>query len=124
MATTGTALGPLLLAGCTGVRLFTLTGERVDPPPLAALRLLRDRSFAVYWLASLGLYVSISFNSQVTPQLEAVCLRCLRKDPWRRYSRVYDLIMRLKYFQDNPEGRDGPSRQGLRPKPPSPGDES
>jgi MFS family permease len=37
--------------------------------PLAALRLLRKRAFAVYWATSLGLYVSISFNSQVTPLL-------------------------------------------------------
>lgn len=37
--------------------------------PLAALRLLRDRSFAVYWLASLGLYVTIAFSAQVTPLL-------------------------------------------------------
>src|SRR5262249_35655919 len=32
------------------------------------------------------------FNREVTPHLEAFCLRCLRKNPWRRYSRVYDLI--------------------------------
>lgn len=40
-------------------------------------------------------------NTKVTPQLEACCLRCLRKDPWRRYHRVYDLLRRLRYFQDN-----------------------
>jgi serine/threonine protein kinase len=44
------------------------------------------------------------FNSQVTPHLDAFCLRCLRKNPWRRYSRAYDLLTRLRYFQDNPEG--------------------
>jgi serine/threonine protein kinase len=54
------------------------------------------------------------FSSQVTPQLEAVCLRCLRKDPWRRYSRVYDLITRLQHLRDNPEGQDGPGKQGPR----------
>jgi serine/threonine protein kinase len=44
-------------------------------------------------------------NSQVTPELEALCLRCLRKDPWRRYSRVYNLTMRLQYLQHNSEAR-------------------
>jgi eukaryotic-like serine/threonine-protein kinase len=43
-------------------------------------------------------------NPKVTPQLEACCLRCLRKNPWRRYHRAYDLLMRLRYFQDSSEG--------------------
>jgi serine/threonine protein kinase len=43
-------------------------------------------------------------NGRVTPQLEAFCLRCLRKNPWRRYYRAYDLIRRLRYFQENLEG--------------------
>jgi serine/threonine protein kinase len=38
------------------------------------------------------------FNSELPPHLDAVCLRCLRKDPWRRYYRVYDLITRLQSF--------------------------
>jgi serine/threonine protein kinase len=50
-------------------------------------------------------------NPQVTPPLEEVCLRCLRKNPWRRYARAYDLMTRLRSFQGNPEGRDGPARQ-------------
>src|SRR5262249_29874924 len=37
--------------------------------PLAAVRLLRNRSFAIYCAASLGLYVTIAFGSQVTPLL-------------------------------------------------------
>jgi MFS family permease len=37
--------------------------------PLAALRLLRHRDFAVYLLTSLGLYVTIPFNTQMTPLL-------------------------------------------------------
>jgi serine/threonine protein kinase len=45
-------------------------------------------------------------NAEVTPALEAVCLRCLRKNPWRRYHRAYDLAMRLQDFQENPEGRE------------------
>jgi serine/threonine protein kinase len=40
------------------------------------------------------------FNAEVTPALEAVCLRCLRKNPWRRYWRAYDLLTRLRAFQD------------------------
>ncbi len=44
------------------------------------------------------------FNRDVTPPLDAVCLRCLRKNPWRRYYRVYDLLTRLRYLRDNPHG--------------------
>jgi serine/threonine protein kinase len=40
------------------------------------------------------------FNPEVTEHLGAVCLRCLRKNPWRRYYRVFDLIKRLRHFQD------------------------
>jgi serine/threonine protein kinase len=49
-------------------------------------------------------------NAAVTPALEAVCLRCLRKDPWRRYPRAYDLLRRLRQLQDQPEGRAAPGR--------------
>ncbi|MBX9626970.1 MAG: serine/threonine protein kinase [Gemmataceae bacterium] len=35
-------------------------------------------------------------NPEVPPGLDAVCLKCLRKDPWRRYTRVYDLAARLR----------------------------
>ena len=44
-------------------------------------------------------------NSRVTAQLDDFCLRCLSKDPWRRYARAYNLIKRLRYFQENPENR-------------------
>jgi serine/threonine protein kinase len=44
-------------------------------------------------------------NSQVSPELEAFCLRCLRKNPWYRYSRAYDLLAHLQSFKDHPEGR-------------------
>ncbi len=44
------------------------------------------------------------FNKKVPPQLESCCLRCLRKDPWRRYHRAYDLLMRLRSVQENLEG--------------------
>jgi serine/threonine protein kinase len=42
-------------------------------------------------------------NSVVPPHLEAFCLRCLRKNPWQRYARAYDLVKRLRHLQDNPE---------------------
>lgn len=38
-------------------------------------------------------------NAEATPALDACCLRCLSKDPWRRYSRVYDLFTRLGYLR-------------------------
>jgi serine/threonine protein kinase len=41
-------------------------------------------------------------NPKLTPQLEGCCLRCLCKNPWRRYHRAYDLLMRLRFLQNNP----------------------
>jgi serine/threonine protein kinase len=55
------------------------------------------------------------FNPEVSPPLESFCLRCLRKDPWRRYARAFDVLKRLRQFQENPEGRD------VRDEPLSPG---
>jgi serine/threonine protein kinase len=46
-------------------------------------------------------------HPDVTPQLEAICLRCLRKNPWKRYSRAYDLLMCLQDLLENSEGRAG-----------------
>src|SRR5262249_30540575 len=60
-------------------------------------------------------------NPQVTPHLEAFCLRCLRKNPWRRYARAYDVLVRLRYFRDNPEDRALPGQRWSR-RPPGPGD--
>jgi serine/threonine protein kinase len=45
-------------------------------------------------------------NPAVTRPLEACCLRCLRKSPWQRYARAYDLLKRLRNCLDNPEGVD------------------
>jgi serine/threonine protein kinase len=45
------------------------------------------------------------YNSSVTPAVEACCLRCLDKNPWRRFPRAYDLMQKLRCLQDNPEGR-------------------
>ena len=44
------------------------------------------------------------FNAEVTPHLDRFCLRCLRKNPLRRYHRAYDVSQRLRAFQNNPEG--------------------
>ncbi len=39
-------------------------------------------------------------NSAIAPPLEALCLRCLHKNPWRRYTRAYDVEMVLgRYLQ-------------------------
>ncbi len=43
-------------------------------------------------------------NPEVTPQLQAICLRCLRKNPWKRYHRAYDVMTRMRYSQDDPAG--------------------
>jgi serine/threonine protein kinase len=51
-------------------------------------------------------------NSQVTSPLEAFCLRCLHKNPWRRYYRAYDVLRRLCHFQDDPQGRSRPRPPG------------
>jgi serine/threonine protein kinase len=58
------------------------------------------------------------FNPEVTPPLDNFCLRCLRKNPWRRYYRVYDLLTRLRDFQDHPEGHAMPGEaKGQRRRP-------
>jgi serine/threonine protein kinase len=51
-------------------------------------------------------------NSEVTRAMDAVCLRCLRKNPWRRFTRAYDLLTRVRHLIDDPEGR---SLSGGRP---------
>jgi serine/threonine protein kinase len=58
------------------------------------------------------------FNAAVTPHLDALCLRCLRKNPWQRYERAYDLVTRLRHYQDNPEERhrSGERWSGRRPR--------
>jgi MFS family permease len=43
--------------------------RRFFDAPVAAVRLLRHRSFAILCVCSLGLYVTISFTSQMTPLL-------------------------------------------------------
>jgi serine/threonine protein kinase len=46
------------------------------------------------------------FNTAVTPPLDSLCLRCLRKNPWRRFERVYDLWKWLRTLREKcPRGR-------------------
>jgi eukaryotic-like serine/threonine-protein kinase len=42
-------------------------------------------------------------NDQVTASVDACCLRCLDKNPWRRYSRAYDVFMRMGYLRGEGE---------------------
>jgi serine/threonine protein kinase len=54
-------------------------------------------------------------NAEVTPYLEQISRRCLRKNPWRRYSRAYNLQMQLRQLLEKLEGGDVPGqRQGER----------
>jgi serine/threonine protein kinase len=62
-------------------------------------------------------------NPDVTPHLEAFCLRCLRKNPWRRYARVHDLFTRLRSFQDDQENLVAPEKQRSRQSPPGRADD-
>jgi serine/threonine protein kinase len=47
-------------------------------------------------------------NPKVTPQLESSCLRCLSKNPWRRYSRAYDLQLVLEALMNDPKAHGKP----------------
>jgi serine/threonine protein kinase len=58
-----------------------------------------------------------AYNRDLTPPLDAVTLRCLRKNPWRRYYRVYDLLSRLRYLRDNPHGDLAAGQWWLRRRP-------
>jgi serine/threonine protein kinase len=48
-------------------------------------------------------------NPAVTDYVDAVCLKCLRKNPWRRYTRTYDFVKRLREFQSDHDVVDPPS---------------
>jgi serine/threonine protein kinase len=38
-------------------------------------------------------------SSQVTATVDAFCLRCLDKNPWRRFTRAYDVLTGLGYLR-------------------------
>ena len=54
-------------------------------------------------------------NAEVTPHLDWVCMRCMRKNPWRRFVRAFDVATRLRQFLDDPEGRLVPGQRQRRP---------
>ena len=41
------------------------------------------------------------FNPPVPHPLDSICLRCLRKNPWARYPRAFDLLTRLRWMAEN-----------------------
>ncbi len=41
-----------------------------------------------------------AFNPHVPPPLDSICLRCLRKNPWARYPRAFDLFTRLRWVAE------------------------
>jgi serine/threonine protein kinase len=56
-------------------------------------------------------------NADVKPNLDWICLRCLRKNPWRRFARTFDLLRQLRLYMDDPDGRSAidPRRFGRKP---------
>jgi hypothetical protein len=61
-------------------------------------------------------------NKDMTAHLDGFCLRCLRKNPWRRYYRAYDVLTRLRLFQDDPLGRGMPPERRPKRLPPEMGE--
>jgi serine/threonine protein kinase len=61
-------------------------------------------------------------NKEVTPYLDAFCLRCLRRNPWRRYYRAYDVLRRVRHFLADPHGPGMPPDRRPKHHPPEPDD--
>lgn len=55
------------------------------------------------------------FNREVKPALDDFCLRCLRKNPWRRFERAYDMLSQLRQFREE-LGADRSTASRLRSK--------
>ena len=47
------------------------------------------------------------YNAEVTVQLDNLCLRCLRKNPWRRYYRAFDVLAGTRYIREGRGSRRG-----------------
>ena len=58
------------------------------------------------------------FNQSVTPSIDKFCLRWLRKNPWHRGTRVYDVLKISRFLQENPDGGSG-SGDRTPPRPPA-----
>jgi serine/threonine protein kinase len=43
------------------------------------------------------------FNSKVSSHLDGLCCRCLRKNPWRRFSRAHDVYTGLRHLREGLE---------------------
>ncbi len=53
-------------------------------------------------------------NAAVTSVIDALVMRCLRKNPWRRYYRAYDVLLRLRELQEDPHAAERPRRRRFR----------
>jgi serine/threonine protein kinase len=49
-------------------------------------------------------------NAAVPPEVDGVCLRGLRRNPWQRFTRAYDLLTRLRQLQKAAEAMTGKRR--------------
>jgi serine/threonine protein kinase len=94
-----------------GVILYELLTGR---PPFAALPAAQLRQ----QVRSEDPVPPSRLNPEITHELEAFCLRCLRKNPWRRYVRAYDLFTQLRQFADKLEGRVLPRQRPTERLPP------
>jgi serine/threonine protein kinase len=57
------------------------------------------------------------FNPHVPPALDAVVLKCLRTNPWRRYSRVFELSRRLRDLREELGKHDSTGERHVRRPP-------
>src|SRR6266536_1576103 len=54
-------------------------------------------------------------NAEVSSDLEWLCLRCLRKNPWRRFARAYDVVSRASRLLREVDDRRASTPRPLRP---------
>ena len=64
------------------------------------------------------------FSAAVQAHVDWICLKCLRKNPWRRFTRTFDLLRQLRYSVADPEGRNVPDPRRFRGNPPESRDPS